>query len=247
MSSDGSEMAIVTEGDSIDTAPRWVPDSPRQLVFQSSGIGRDEAGQFAALGHATIALLDAEKGDLRTIVDDPSFDYVSPQLDENGTLWCIRRPYARAEGRPIVSPWRATLDLLLFPFRIVFAIAQYLNFFTMRYTGKPLITSGNARQRAQDVKKMLARGHLIEAKEAALRNAEKDDDAPSAVPASWELVRRKPDGDAEVIAKGVLAFDVGRDGRVVFSDGKAILAVGKDGRKERVCSAERVERIVSLG
>src|SRR5262249_47814387 len=38
---DGSELTEVTEGDSSDLAPSWVPGASRALVFQSAGIGRD--------------------------------------------------------------------------------------------------------------------------------------------------------------------------------------------------------------
>src|SRR5206468_1707687 len=34
---DQTGFSEVTEGDSLDSAPRWVPNHPRRLVFQSAG------------------------------------------------------------------------------------------------------------------------------------------------------------------------------------------------------------------
>lgn len=47
---DVSGFSEVTEGDSIDTAPSWVPGEELQLVFQSAGIGRTAEGQVQGLG-----------------------------------------------------------------------------------------------------------------------------------------------------------------------------------------------------
>jgi hypothetical protein len=44
LNADGSDLREVSEGDSIDLAPRWVPGPARRLVFQSAGLGRDAAG-----------------------------------------------------------------------------------------------------------------------------------------------------------------------------------------------------------
>jgi hypothetical protein len=246
MARDGSQIAVVTEGDSLDVAPSWIGNSPRQLVFQSQGVGRDEVGQFMALGHATVAMLDAEKGDMETIIDDDKHDHRSPQLADDGTLFCIRRPVARAEGR--VSPLRLIVDTLLFPLRIVYALARYLDFFTMRYTGKPLLSSGNARQRSQDLKKMMARGHLMEAKDAANRAAEREDDeSESAAPTTWQLIKKRPKGaESEVIAKSVVAFDLDGSGGVIYTDGRSIFHIDAKGKREKLCSPDHVERVIVL-
>ena len=43
MRADGTDMRDVTQGDTIDDAPHWVPGDSRELVFQSSAIGRNRA------------------------------------------------------------------------------------------------------------------------------------------------------------------------------------------------------------
>lgn len=44
----GTEFSELTEGDSFDQAPQWVPGPGRRIVFQSAGIGRDVAGDSRA-------------------------------------------------------------------------------------------------------------------------------------------------------------------------------------------------------
>jgi hypothetical protein len=44
----------------------------------------------------------------------------------------------------------------------------------------------------------------------------------------------------------VLAFDVARDGSVVYSDGAAITRLDADGRSECVLRAEMIERVLAL-
>jgi hypothetical protein len=67
MEADGSGFAEVTEGDTIDLAPRWLPDSRHELVFQSAGIGRTEAGVWAGQAPFTVQQLDLEIGAVATL------------------------------------------------------------------------------------------------------------------------------------------------------------------------------------
>ena len=52
----------MTGGDTVDSAPAWIPGEPKQLLFQSSGLARNEQGYVVAQGHASIQLLDMETG-----------------------------------------------------------------------------------------------------------------------------------------------------------------------------------------
>jgi hypothetical protein len=101
-----------------------------------------------------------------------------------------------------LNPVYAVKDAVLFPFRMAQAIFQYFNFFSVRYTGKPLATSKGAAQRHPDLKQMMIWGNLIDADRAASENRFGDPDAPSLVPSSWQLVRRSPGGTADVARQG---------------------------------------------
>src|SRR5579871_2841755 len=119
----------------------------------------------------------------------------------SGDLYYIRRHYA-GQKTAAVAPIPMVKDTLLFPFRMSYAIFQFFNFFSMRYTGKPLSTSKGAMGRVPDLKQMMVWGNLIDVDRAARENSAGEADAPSLVPSSWQLVRESPAGK-DVIAKGV--------------------------------------------
>ncbi len=242
---EGPDFFEASEGDSLDLAPRWVPGQGRRLVFQSAGVGRDAGGRVSGLGPFGVQQLDLDSGEMECLAEEPDHDLLAPQKDSNGALYYIRRPYS---GRPrSVNPLLALLDAVLFPVRLVHAIFQYFNFFSMRYTGKPLATSQGAAQREADLKQMMIWGNLIDAERAAREDRLGDPEAPSLVPSSWQLVRRTADGSTDVLAKSVLSFDLSADGSVVYSNGSAIQRIHLEaGASERVAVGRMVEQVVAL-
>jgi hypothetical protein len=62
-----------------------------------------------------------------------------------------------------VKPWRALKDTVLLPFRLLFAFMQFLNFFSMRYTGKKLSTPAGTPRRDVDLRQMMIWGNVIQA------------------------------------------------------------------------------------
>jgi len=241
MRSDGTDMRDVTQGDTVDDAPHWLPGSARELIFQSSAIGRNRAGFAVTQAPFAIHKLDLEAGTVTTLAEDPKFDLLTPQLATDGSLYYIRRPY-RDPNQPL-SPWRAALDLVLLPFRLLYAIFQFLNFFTVRYTGNTLTTTGNARQKHADLRKMMVWGNLLDADKAADRA---DDGTPALVPKSWELIRRRTGAMEEVIAKGVLCYDLYSDGSVLYSNGSGIYRVDQNASVERLAKDALIEQVVAV-
>ena len=240
MRADGTDMRDVTQGDTIDDAPHWVPGSARELVFQSAAIGRNRAGFAVTQAPFAIHKLDPEAGTVTTLAEDPKFDLLTPQFANDGSLYYIRRPYRDPNQPP--SPWRAALDLVLLPFRLLYAIFQFLNFFTVRYTGNTLTTTGNARQKHADLRKMMVWGNLLDADKAADRA---DDGTPALVPKNWELIRRKG-ATEEVIAKGVLCYDLYSDGSVLYSNGSGIYHLDQNGSVERLAKDALIEQVVAI-
>ncbi len=249
MKAEGTGLMEVTEGESVDLAPSWVAGSAaRRLVFQSAGIGRDGAGRFTRLGPSAIQLLDLDSGGLSTIAEEPDADLLGPRMLADGTLLYIRRPYTTGAAR--LSPLTILKDTALFPFRMTYAIFQFFNFFSMRYTGNPLSTSrGGAQQRQPDLKQMMIWGNLIDAAKAAEGADRSDTEAPSIVPGSWQLMRRAPGGTpAEAIARGVLSFDATAAGDIVYSNGNAIYRLAASGspKPERVLKSAFIEQVAAL-
>lgn len=215
MLDDGSDITELTGGDSVDHAPAWIPGRDREIVFQSAGVGRDAGGQMVALGPYAIQRLEVATGEITPLVERDDADHLGPRCDAEGHLYFIRRPYRRPDAP--VPLWRALLDFLLMPFRLLAAVFGWLNFFSARYAGKPLTTAGGPGKRGADAKQMLIWGNLIEASQR-----DEDEDGPSLVPRSWQLVRRSPDGDEEVIARSVVSFDLGPDGTIAYTTGRAV-------------------------
>jgi len=241
MNGDGSDFREISEGDSLDLAPRWVPGG-KYLVFQTAGLGRDAAGRFSGYGPFAVQQLDLDSGDLATLAEDADSDLLGPQLTPSGDLYYIRRPYA-GKRKP-VNPLTIMKDTLLFPFRMSYAIFQFFNFFSMRYTGKPLATARGAVGRTPDLKQMMIWGNLVDVDQARRENSG-EADAPSLVPSSWQLVRQSAAGK-DVVAKGVLSFDLGPDGSVVCSNGSAVHRIQPDGKRERLLVGNMIEQVAWL-
>jgi hypothetical protein len=238
MSPDVTDLHEITEGDAQDRFPAWVPGAGARLVYQSAGVGRDRAGQPTGLGPSEIHVLDLEQGSLETLASDPAHDLLCPQIAEDGTLYCMRRP---RQGGRAASVGRMLLDVLLLPARLVYAVFQYLNFFSARYTGKPLMTAGGPKRQGADMRQMMVWSNLMQAGSAA-----EGDEPPPSVPRDWQLVRIRTGHKPETVASGVLTFDLGPDGTLLYSTGTAIHHLSPDGRHQRLLSEERVEALVSF-
>src|SRR5262245_42483000 len=206
MDTDGGNYRELTSGDTVDTAPAWVPGQADAVLFQSSGLARSQAGYVLAQGPTSIQLADTAAGSLTVILEDPRLDFLQPRVGANGFLYFIRRPYET----PRYGMDNAVTDALMFPFRLVRALLHYLNFFSLMYTRKPLITASGPAVQA-DLKDILIKGKRLDA-EAALRTGVQLNGVPSLVPASWQLICRSPQGEEHVLGSHVASFGIGSGG-----------------------------------
>ena len=242
MDADGSAFAEITQGESVDESPHWFPDGQNRVVFQSAGLARNQQGHYVGTGPFSIQSLDLDSGQMTSLAEDPKLDFLCPQIAIDGSLYCIRRPHRLAQAR--FRPLQLIEDILLFPFRLIYALFQYLNIFTMMYTGKPLAKSGAARQQFADAQRMTVWGNLIEARKNALKSG---DDAPGLVPDSWELCHIKTGGAPEVIAKGVLSFDLAPNGSLIYSNGSTICRRSASGEISRLHQDIMIQQVVAAG
>lgn len=245
MRDDGGDVAFVTDGDTVDDAPAWEPVGPEvtegrhRLVYQSTGLGRTAAGHVAGFGPTEIMRLDAESGALETVLASAEHDYLAPRPLRDGSLLVMRRPYQGLPQAP--DPVAHLKDGLLAPFRLAYAGFRYLDFFSMRYAGKPLTNAGDARARHADARKMLERQNV-----AAAGEVENESEAMRRAPADWVLLRRQADGAEEVVARSVVAFDVDASGGVLVGDGVGIQHVARDGAIRAVGRATRALSVLAL-
>lgn len=242
MDLDANHFTEITEGDSIDAAPCWVPGTGRKLVFQSAGLGRNRAGHLTGVSPFTIQQLDLRSGELTTLAEEAEDDLIAPRMDEGGSLYYIRRPKPAAERGP--GPLQIMKGILLLPFRLSYAVFQYFNLFSMMYTGKPLVDQKGAGARPIDPRQMVVNGNLAMALQAAQMGPAGEPQWN--VPSSWQLMRRTPDGRTEVLAKSVVIYDLGPERSVVYSTGQSAHYLKPGGRPEQVCSSGLIEYVAML-
>jgi hypothetical protein len=239
MQPDGSAPREVTGGDTVDSAPAWIPGAPKHMLFQSAGLARDERGHVVAQGPASIQRLEMDTGTVTPILDDGRFDFLRPRVCPAGRLHFIRRPHEAP-----VTPWGTVLlDTLLLPFRLLRALFHYLNFFSLMYSRKPL-TSANGPARQADLKQLVLQGRRIDA-EKALRQHPASHGVGSLVPASWELVRRDLQGREDVLARHVASFDIAPDGTVMHTNGRGVFVIDPQGGSRLALAQPLVADVVA--
>ena len=59
-------------------------------------------------------------------------------------------------------------------------------------------------------------------------------------------MRQQPDGSQEVLARGVLSFDLCDDGSVLYSNGSAIFHLAPGTAPTRLLKHERIEQVAAL-
>jgi len=236
---DGSGYQEATGGDTVDSAPAWIPGVPDRLLFQSSGLARHQSGAILARGHTSILKLDMTSGSVSPILGDARYDFLRPRVDPAGNLLFIRRPYQASR----YTPGNLFLDTLFFPFRLLRAIFHYLNFFSLMYSRKPLTSASGPAMQA-DIKQILLQGRQIDA-EKALRSAGDVQGVPSLVPDSWQLVRRSQQGNETVLGTNVASFDVCADGTVVYSNGQGVFFLDSNGSAALATTGELVAEVVA--
>jgi hypothetical protein len=235
---DGSRPRDMTEGDSIDLAPRWIPGQGRALVFQSAGIARNVEGFMYDRAAYTIEKLDFDRQDVSTLAADPKSDLLGPQMDAQGWLYYIRRPFE--ERRKPMTIWQTVKSILLIPVRLAQALYAWVDFFTRRYTGKPLVSANDDRQKVEP-QIIKAWGDWIRPDMLQKGNKKVDPEAPALVPETWQLVRQGATGTPEVLASGVLHYDLANDGTIVYTNGSAIFQINTQGEHQRLHVGKLIE------
>ena len=187
---------------------------------------------------ATAKLLST-LGSVSPVLEDARFDYLKPRVCPAGNLYFIRRPYQA----PAYGMGSAILDALLFPFRLVRAVFHYLNFFSLMYTRKPLTSASGPAMQA-DLKNILLHGRRIDT-EKALRSEQPVQGVPSLVPGDWVLVSRNRDGVERVLATNVASYDMDAGGAVIYSNGRGVFVLGKDGASGLAHSGDLIGEVVA--
>ncbi len=228
MPTTGAKPHEVTEGDSIDLAPSWIPHKIKALVYQSAGIARNREGYVCDRSPFRLEELDFDRQEITCLAEDESYDFLEPKMTSDGTLYYIRRPYN--PRREETSVWTILKDLLLLPLRLLNTFYQILNFFALTFTGKPLMKVGEIKP-ADSEQQMQVWGELIDLHKLSQNKNRKEAKLPGLVPDSWQLICKTTDGTEQAIAKGVLYYDLSPDGSILYTNGNIIYAL-KDATAE---------------
>ena len=221
----------ITEGDSVDSYPAWVPGDGKSLIYQSSGVARRN-GEWAGLGPASIQKLNLENGAMDSLLEDPNSDFLCPSFGVDGMLYFIQRPY---ESVVRTKPLDSLKDIVLFPFRLVRAVFAFLNVFSVFFSGKLLKTAGGPKRVGPDPKAVFLYGRWLQLQQATAPG--QTEESTSRVPSSWVLKRMPPGASlsqAEVVANGVMAYTTARDGSVYYSTGNDVFLWKNSASPQRV-------------
>jgi hypothetical protein len=152
----GRGVRQLTEGDAVDEAPSWAEgEGSRALVFQSAGIARDGAGGRVGLSPYALHWLDLDRNEMTIVAESDDADLLLPRAAADGSLYFVRRPY---QPTGVVSPWRLLADVVLFPFRLLRAVAHFLNFFSLMFSRQPLISAGGPPRDGPDARALMLWG-----------------------------------------------------------------------------------------
>jgi hypothetical protein len=233
----GNDISQLTEGDSFDEVPRWIPGSKNAVVFHSAGIARSGDGVFSGVGNFCIMRMDMTAGTLDTILENSSYDFLSPCFSETGNLYCIRRRYEnRTHGVSFLSSMK---DMVWFPVRLMQTIVGYLNFLSLVYSKKPLITAGGNGRKGPDPKSVFLYGRMIDV-DKQMKKAKPEDGG--IMPSDWELVKVTASGQMNIVAKGVSAFDLCGD-EIVYTNGTRVFHLSSEGVKSCIAEGNCIEKL----
>ncbi len=230
----------LTEGDSIDRNPFWDPQNADRLLYDSAPVAYGNNG-VPMIGSRSTMRLSIKNAEIEEIIGSDDYDYVNPQADKEGNIWCIRRPYHKQQGT-FISP----LDLLLMPFKIGRALFGAIEFFTLRHTGEPLISSGaNPSKIRYTPKDLFFDGQKINAERTLNLNMKSGDSFPGYIPKNWELIRIEKNDRFSVQARSVCSFTVLTSDVFLYSNGKYLFK-SVDGEQTRIAEAVLPTKIVVI-
>ncbi len=232
----------LTDGDTVEECPCW-SKVKNELYFSTAGIGRNKQGIAAALSPRSLACYNFDTNEMDEICSDENTDFFCPKTDVDGNLYYIKRPYKTDDSG---NSW---LDLLLFPVRIIKAIGGFLNAFSILFGGESLSSDGKGfnnplKAKQKDEKELLIAGNIINAEKIEKENSRKGDKNAGIIPHSWQLVKRFPSGDEEIIRKGVLDYEVCDNGNIVISDGKHIIMMSPNGEEKLIGKCRLAQNVI---
>ncbi len=233
------DYVSITDGDSRDENPSFSKKRPGVILYDSLAAGRNARGEFVEYAPAAVYEYDLNTLDLKEIRASEKYSYIKPVEDENGDIYCIRKPAKERERHnPVV-------EILLIPYRLLMAIVNFIQIFVVFFTGKTMTGGGNnpAKGRGTDSRQMIIRGNVIEVDKEIARNKKFKDKDLAFIPASWKLVRIRG-GEEEEMKSGICDFSLA-EGGVVCTNGRKVFFL-KEGKSEKIADGELVLNVATV-
>lgn len=233
------DYVSITDGDSRVENPSFSKKRPGVVLYDSLAAGRNARGEFVEYAPAAVYEYDLNTLDLKEIRASEKYSYIKPVEDENGDIYCIRKPAKERERHnPVV-------EILLIPYRLLMAIVNFIQIFVVFFTGKTMTGGGNnpAKGRDTDSRQMIIRGNVIEVDKEIARNKKFKDKDLAFIPASWKLVRIRG-GEEEEMKSGICDFSLAEDG-VVCTNGRKVFFL-KEGKSEKIAEGELVLNVSTV-
>ena len=233
------DYVSITDGDSRDENPSFSKKRPGVILYDSLAAGRNARGEFVEYAPAAVYEYDLNTLDLKEIRASEKYSYIKPVEDENGDIYCIRKP---AKERDRHNP---VVEILLIPYRLLMAIVNFIQIFVVFFTGKTMTGGGNnpAKGRDTDSRQLIIRGNVIEVDKEIARNKKFKDKDLAFIPASWKLVRIRG-GEEEEMKSGICDFSLA-EGGVVCTNGRKVFFL-KDGKSEKIAEGELVLNVATV-
>jgi len=204
----------LTSGDSRDSNPCFSKFNNDEILYQSAGIGRDDQGFVWAHGPEAINKINITSCEITTLLADDTYDFLTPKDDQQGNIYCIRRPYHRlGYSSPIKMVWY----FITFPVRFIVAILRFLDAFTRLFNREPMTPAGPSLQSRTENKYVSVLGRTIDL--AKVERKARFLNEPSLVPNSWELIKLDNQGNISLISKRVSSFDIDDSGKLHITNG----------------------------
>lgn len=233
------DYVSITDGDSRDENPSFSKKRPGVILYDSLAAGRNARGEFVEYAPAAVYEYDLNTLDLKEIRASEKYSYIKPVEDENGDIYCIRKP---AKERDRHNP---VVEILLIPYRLLMAIVNFIQIFVVFFTGKTMTGGGNnpAKGRDTDSRQMIIRGNVIEVDKEIARNKKFKDKDLAFIPASWKLVRIRG-GEEEEMKSGICDFSLA-EGGVGCTNGRKVFFL-KEGKSEKIAEGELVLNVATV-
>jgi len=221
----------LTEGEVQEDYPSYSRDG-RKIFYNSAGLGISHSGLTGAVGPHGIFCYDIQRNEMQELLASDNFDYIAPKEDGGGNLILIKRPY-KGYG----NGGNFLLDLLLFPVRIIKAIAGLLNYFSIAFGGESLRSGGadrDIKSKQINEKDLFFDGNVINAQQSLKANQRRGEKFPGIIPHSWELTKIDKEGNQFCLKKGVMDYCICENGDIVYSNGNAIIRLAQDGTEQLI-------------